>query len=115
MNDYFMYLGRIVGGVMGARQGRSAAVEKSQGSRKLPPSAFQTAPSRAKGPKGESGRPRSTLRCFLFLLLLALTTCARLCSPALFEDASARSEFGSNLLLSTPWAGMAYAVRQIDL
>src|SRR3989338_6349239 len=67
-----------------------------------------------KGPKCVHWRPRSALCCIL-VLLLALTMCTRLCSPALFEDASAASDFGSNLLMSTPWSGKPYTVRQIDL
>ena len=100
---------------MGVRERSSKAAEKIRGSKGPPPSAFQTAPSGAKGPKGVRGKPRPTMCCFLVLLLLALAMCTRPCSSALFEDASAASDFGSNLLLSTPWAGYPYSVRRIDL
>src|SRR3989338_5813732 len=79
------------------------------------PRAFQTAPSGAtKGPKGVRWMPRSTL-CYPLFLLLALAMCTHLCSSALFEDASEETDFGSNLMMNTPWSGKAHSVRQIDL
>src|SRR3989338_4246197 len=96
---------RIWVGAMGARDR----------ARKASPPAFQTAPSGATGPRGVRWTPRSALCCLLFLLLLAVTIFAHVCSSALFEDASAASNFGSNILLSTPWTGSAYSVRLIDL
>ena len=109
-----MFLG-ISSGAMTAQERSSKAAEKIQGFKVHSTSAVQTTPSGAKGPKGVRWTPRSTLRCFLVLLVLALTMCAHLGMSALFEDASAASDFGSNLLLNTPWSGETFSVRLIDL
>src|SRR3989338_1636763 len=90
--------------VMGTMN-RTKAVTNFLGPKMLSPPAFQSAPPGA--------RPRSSLFCLLFVL--ALTMCTRLGSSALFEDASAESDFGSDLLLSTPWSGLASIARLIDL
>src|SRR3989338_8598846 len=84
---------------------RTKAVTNFLGPKMLSPPAFQSAPPGA--------RPRSSLFCLLFVL--ALTMCTRLGSSALFEDASAESDFGSNVIMKTPWSGAAYSVRLIDL
>ena len=41
--------------------------------------------------------------------------CTRLGWSALFEDASAASDFGSDLFLSSPWSGQPHSVRLVDL
>ena len=95
---------------------RSRAVEKCPGIEEPSAPAFRAAPSGAKGTHGVRMKPRSAMHCFLAgPPLVALTTCTRRGSSALFEDASAASDFGSDLFLNTPRSGSPFAVRLIDL